>query len=67
MYEEIKTALRTAAEELCENAKLKAGDIVAIGCSTSEVMGEKIGTSSVAELGAAIYSALSEVFSAKGI
>ena len=67
MYEDIRNELKLAAEELCENAKLKAGDLVAIGCSTSEVMGEKIGTSSVAELGAAIYGALSEVFSAKGI
>lgn len=67
MYEEIKSALRCAAEELCENAKLKKGDIVAIGCSTSEVMGERIGTSSVAELGKAIYAALAEVFDAKGI
>ncbi|MBQ1955219.1 MAG: TIGR01440 family protein [Clostridia bacterium] len=49
------------------SAKLKSGDIVAVGCSTSEVMGEKIGTSSVAELGEAIYSALSEVFSESGI
>jgi len=67
MYEDIKLSLRTAAEELIVNAGLKSGNIVAIGCSTSEVMGEKIGTSSVAELGAAIYGALSEVFSAKGI
>lgn len=67
MYEDIRNSLKTAAEELIGNAKLKSGDIVAIGCSTSEVMGEKIGTSSVAELGEAIYSSLSEVFSAKGI
>ena len=67
MYEDVRNALKTAAEEMIENAKLRSGDIVAIGCSTSEVMGEKIGTSSVAELGEAIYSSLSEVFSAKGI
>ena len=67
MYEDIRNSLKAAAEELCENAKLSSGDIVAIGCSTSEVMGEKIGTSSVAELGEAIYSSLSEVFSSKGI
>ncbi len=67
MYEDIRNELKLAAEELCENAKLKAGDLVAIGCSARQVMGGKIGTSSVAELGAAIYGALSEVFSAKGI
>lgn len=67
MYEDVRNSLKTAAAELIENAKLSSGDIVAIGCSTSEVMGEKIGTSSVAELGEAIYSSLAEVFSAKGI
>ena len=67
MYENIRESLKTAAEELLVAAKLKAGDVVAVGCSTSEVMGEKIGTSSVAERGEGIYSSLAEAFSAKGI
>lgn len=67
MYEDIREQLMTAARELCEKAKLRAGDIVAIGCSTSEVMGEKIGTSSVKELGEAIYGALSEEFGKAGV
>ncbi len=67
MYEEVRESLKKAAEELITAAGLKKGDIVAIGCSTSEVMGEKIGTSSVAELGAAIYESLDNVFSANGI
>lgn len=67
MYEDIKSALIEAAKEVIEKAKLKSGDIIAIGCSTSEVMGERIGTSSVAELGEVIYGTLSEVFGANGI
>ena len=67
MYEDIREALTTAAGELISAAKLKAGDIVVCGCSTSEVLGEKIGTSSVAELGACIYDSLDKVFSAAGI
>lgn len=67
MYENIRESLIRAAEELIEAAKLKSGDVVAVGCSTSEVMGEKIGTSSVAELGEVIYASLYEAFSAKGI
>lgn len=67
MYEDVKSALIEAAGELIEKAKLKKGNIVAVGCSTSEVMGEKIGTSSVAELGEVIYNSLEEVFGAKGI
>ncbi len=67
MYDEIKRALEMAAGELVSAAALKSGDIVVIGCSTSEVLGEKIGTASVAELGEHIYSALSGVFSPLGI
>ncbi len=67
MHEEIKKNLALAAEELIVSAKLKTGDVVAVGCSTSEVMGEKIGTSSIAELGEVIYTSLADVFSKKGI
>lgn len=67
MYSDIKKSLMLAATELIEKAKLKSGDIVAVGCSTSEVMGERIGTSSVAELGETIYETLSSVFAAEGI
>lgn len=67
MYEDIRDSLTAAAEELIEKAKLKSGDVVAVGCSTSEVLGEKIGTASVAELGDLIYTALDEVFGKAGI
>ena len=67
MYSEVEKSLKCAARELIEAAGLSRGDIVAVGCSTSEVMGEKIGTSSVSELGEAIYLALFEEFSKDGI
>lgn len=67
MYSDIKKSLMLAATELIEKAKLKSGDIVAVGCSTSEVTGERIGTSSVAELGEEIYQTLASVFGAEGI
>lgn len=67
MYEDIRDSLKAAASELIEKAKLSRGDIVAVGCSTSEVLGEKIGTASVAELGDLIYSSLHEVFGGAGI
>jgi len=44
-----------AISELCENAKLKAGNIVVVGCSTSEVIGSKIGTNSSPGLGINIF------------
>ena len=67
MYTEIKESLKTAARELIEAAGLKRGNIVAVGCSTSEVIGEKIGTSSVKELGEEIYKSLAAEFGKDGI
>ena len=50
-----------------EKANLKSGDIVIIGCSTSEVIGEKIGTSGTVEVAQQIFDGLNSVFSEKGI
>ena len=50
MYEKIKEEAALAAQELLEAAKLSAGQIVIIGCSTSEVCGQRIGTASVPKL-----------------
>ena len=43
---EIKLQCQTAVKELIAAAKLKKGDILVVGCSTSEVVGSKIGTNS---------------------
>ena len=40
-----------AAEQVCEAAKLKIGDLFVVGCSSSEILGEKIGTHSSVEGG----------------
>lgn len=58
---------RAAALELKEKASLKSGDIVVIGCSTSEVLGEKIGTSGSVEPAQEIFNGLSSVFAPEGI
>ena len=42
IYQQTKAVI----EELCEKANLKAGSIVVVGCSTSEVLGSRIGTNS---------------------
>lgn len=67
MYENLKKEAAKAAEELCEAAKLCAGQIVVVGCSTSEVCGEKIGTASVPEAAEALFEGLMSVFSPRGI
>ncbi len=58
---------KKAANELIEKSGIKSGDIVVIGCSTSEVIGEKIGTSGTVEIAQQIFDGLNSVFSEKGI
>ncbi len=64
---EIEKACALAAEELIEKAGLKSGDIVVIGCSTSEVLGSKIGTDSSPDTAKILFESLHQVFCAKGI
>lgn len=47
-----------AAKELIEIAKPEEGDILVIGCSTSEVSGNKIGSASVPELAKALFDGI---------
>ncbi len=47
-------------KELGEKAKLKAGDIVVVGCSTSEIIGSKIGTNSSPEVAGVVFDAIYE-------
>ena len=49
---------RAVIEELDEKANLKPGNIVVVGCSTSEVLGAKIGTNSNPETAKEIFQAL---------
>lgn len=58
---------QNAAKELIEKSGIKSGDIVVIGCSTSEVMGKKIGTSGTLETAQAIFDGLNSVFAENGI
>ena len=56
-----------AIEELCKIAKLKAGNIVVVGCSTSEVVGSTIGTNSSFETAGEIFTALHDYTKSQGI
>ena len=51
--------LKQALADLNHASKLKPGEILVVGCSTSEVAGEKIGTASNAELAETIWHTLS--------
>ncbi len=64
---ELKNQILSAVSELTELAKLKKGDILVVGCSTSEVSGGTIGKNSNAELGELIFNTLNDFLSPKGI
>ena len=67
LIDEIKEDAAKAAAELVKEGKLHRGQIVVIGCSTSETLGENIGSWSVPEAGEAIYDGLMSVFGKEGI
>ncbi len=58
MNELIKSQALAAITELADKAGLKKGSIIVIGCSTSEVLGSKIGTNSSPDTAGAIFTAL---------
>ena len=64
---DIKTQSATAVKELCEAAGLKKGDILVVGCSTSEVVGSKIGTNSDPDTAKEIFDGITSVLSTMGI
>ncbi|MCQ2429153.1 MAG: TIGR01440 family protein [Clostridia bacterium] len=68
---EFLTAVRAdterAVRELIDAAGLKAGQILVVGCSSSEIVGQRIGKGSSLEAAAAVVDALLPVLSEKGI
>lgn len=53
--------------ELIEAAGLTAGQILVVGCSSSEIVGEKIGQGSSFETANAVYEAVEPILKEKGI
>ena len=58
MLKEIEKQASAAVKELFEVAKLHEGDILVIGCSSSEIAGHKIGTFSTCDLSKAVFKAV---------
>ncbi len=54
MYEEITAQARQAVTELIDAAGLREGDLLVIGCSSSEIVGERIGKGSSMEAALAV-------------
>ncbi len=63
----VKEQCTQAVKELCEVAKLKKGSILVVGCSTSEVVGSKIGTNSDPDTAEQIFEGIYSELKARGI
>lgn len=63
----IKEEMQSVLVQLLDCAKLKAGDVLVLGCSSSEVIGERIGTSSSIEVAQALYDVILPELSKRGI
>ncbi|MBO4693756.1 MAG: TIGR01440 family protein [Clostridia bacterium] len=57
----------SAVNELLDKANLRSGDLLVVGCSSSEVTGSKIGTNSTPETAKEIFSAIYDAIKEKGI
>lgn len=67
MYEELTKSAHDAVCELLEAAKLLPGDIFVVGCSSSEIVGHKIGTDSNEEVAAAVFEGIYPQLKERGI
>ena len=58
MFDSISEQANQIITELISLSKLKSGDIIVVGCSSSEVIGHKIGTDSSPDIAKAIVNAI---------
>lgn len=67
MFEDIKKQARSAMEQLLLQARPEQGELVVVGCSSSEVVGERIGTFSSAEAAEAVLEGIALPLREKGL
>ncbi len=65
--DEIRVQTRMIFDELMESAQLEPGDILVVGCSSSEVASHKIGSWSSAEIGQVLFETLNQACTEHGI
>jgi uncharacterized protein (TIGR01440 family) len=67
MFEKERSEAYEAAKELCEAAGLKPGQIMVVGCSTSEVCGNRIGSNSNVEAAEAVFDGIMAALNERGV
>ena len=66
-YDEIVLQTETIINELIEVSGIRAGQILVVGCSSSEIVGSNIGHGSSFEAARAVYEVISKKLDEKGI
>lgn len=64
---EIERQSREAVREICEISGIREGQIFVIGCSSSEVLGSRIGTATNLDVAEAIYNGAAPVLEDRGV
>lgn len=67
MYEKIVERSKNMIEEFLSVVPMKASEILVIGCSSSEIVGESIGKGSNFNAARAVYEGIAPVLAEKGI
>lgn len=67
MLEKLKNEAYNCALEIIDIAKLKKGNILVVGCSTSEIIGQKIGTNSSPETAKAVFDGIYKAANENGV
>ena len=65
--ENIREQAACAVTELLEAAKLMPGELLVVGCSSSEIVGQRIGRGSSLEAAEAVYDGIAPILSGHGI
>lgn len=63
----IAQQVRTAVSELLEKSGIGCGDVLVVGCSSSEIVGEVIGHGSSLEAAQTVFAAMMPILREKGI
>lgn len=64
---QIYNQAKQATDEVIKTSKLIAGDILVVGCSSSEIIGETIGQASSIDAAQAVFSGIYDALKAHGI
>ena len=66
-HTQLKQAFQTILQEFHDQVPLRKGQVLVIGCSTSEVMGERIGTAGTIDTAELIYEELRKYADKSGV